>query len=237
MSSRRLPEPSLTDEERKLVDDAQGLVDRVVRKMLARGGVLQESDLRSLGNAGLIQAARAYDASLGVPFESFAKYRVEGAILDGLRDENRHMRLGRAVRAASRKHLSFRNDPSDVMKDTDDTTRAHLLQFAELHALAMLEGLVSEASCGMAADADLAARESHARAIAALESATSGLNARDRQILDLYYRQNKELKEIAEIVGVSYASIRRYHSGVIARLNAQLRGRGVHEAPSPEGRI
>jgi len=42
-------------------------------------------DLKQAGMFGLIQAARRFDASRGVPFESFARTRIVGSIQDELR--------------------------------------------------------------------------------------------------------------------------------------------------------
>src|SRR6185437_7009836 len=43
-------------------------------------------DLISVGVLGLIDAAGRYKASTGVPFDAFARRRVQGAMLDALRD-------------------------------------------------------------------------------------------------------------------------------------------------------
>lgn len=50
--------------------------------------------------------------------------------------------------------------------------------------------------------------------------------------LELHCGREKELKEVATELGVSYATVRRYHAGVIGRLAARLRAAGVHEAPA-----
>jgi RNA polymerase sigma factor for flagellar operon FliA len=236
---RLVPPEPLTPEQKALVEGTADLVTRVLRKFFAKWGtsILGEAELRSLGYAGLIKAAQNYDAALGVPFEIFARYRVEGAMLDGLRDEDRHRKLALAVRSSSKTFSAQLGDPSNLMKDTDEDTRAHLQQIADMNAASMMEGMISEASRGGVGEMDHAERQTYAVAMAALDAARSNLSERDRQILDLYYREGKELKEIAEIIGVSYASVRRYHTGVMSRLAAQLRGKGVHEAPSPDGRV
>ena len=42
-------------------------------------------ELVALANAGLAEAASRFDAARGVRFSTFAWYRVNGAIIDGLR--------------------------------------------------------------------------------------------------------------------------------------------------------
>src|SRR5262249_3784012 len=48
-------------------------------------GHVEYDELVALGNAGLAQAARRFDPSRGVPFPAFAWYRVQGAVIDGMR--------------------------------------------------------------------------------------------------------------------------------------------------------
>ncbi len=43
-------------------------------------------DLVHAGVIGLIEAVRSFDASKSVPFKSYAKFRIRGAILDSLRE-------------------------------------------------------------------------------------------------------------------------------------------------------
>src|ERR1700723_1354914 len=43
-------------------------------------------DLVSAGVIGLIEAVRSYDSGKSVPFKSFAKFRIRGAILYNLRE-------------------------------------------------------------------------------------------------------------------------------------------------------
>jgi RNA polymerase sigma factor for flagellar operon FliA len=48
-------------------------------------GLVSFDELRALANAGLTEAAERYDPARGATFTTFAWYRIQGAILDGLR--------------------------------------------------------------------------------------------------------------------------------------------------------
>ena len=77
--------PSVRGARRRLVEQHVDLVDqlaRSVRKDLE--AALPPDDLRSFGFEALVRAARTWDARQGVPFGAYARYRVRGAILDGL---------------------------------------------------------------------------------------------------------------------------------------------------------
>ncbi len=69
-----------------LVTSHMSLVGHIVRESMGRlPGHVNRDDLTSAGLAALVQAARSYDASRGVPFTRYASTRVRGAIIDELR--------------------------------------------------------------------------------------------------------------------------------------------------------
>ena len=51
----------------------------------ARAGTVTLDDLRSFGREGLLQAARTFDPTRGVPFRRWANLRIKGAMIDGVR--------------------------------------------------------------------------------------------------------------------------------------------------------
>ncbi len=57
-------------------------------------------DLIQTGTLGLIDAVRRYDASKGIPFPAYARYRIRGAILDSLRSLDWATRSQRTQRKA-----------------------------------------------------------------------------------------------------------------------------------------
>src|SRR5919201_2912614 len=59
------------------------LAQRLAHRLPAQ---VEVSELISVGLLGLIDAASRYKPSLGVPFDAFARRRVQGAMLDSLRD-------------------------------------------------------------------------------------------------------------------------------------------------------
>jgi RNA polymerase sigma factor for flagellar operon FliA len=68
------------------LEDPLAWVESVARQVARRTGAWGELDeLVGLGAQGLVDAERRFDASRGVPFAAYARPRVEGAMLDGLR--------------------------------------------------------------------------------------------------------------------------------------------------------
>src|SRR5262245_17063244 len=73
-------------EELSRFEGALDLVDAIARRIAREiGGAAELDELLSFGREGLLDAARKFDASRGVPFRGYASFRVRGAILDGVR--------------------------------------------------------------------------------------------------------------------------------------------------------
>jgi RNA polymerase sigma factor for flagellar operon FliA len=69
-----------------LVTSHMQLVSHIVRESMGRlPGHVNRDDLTSAGLTALVQAARSYDETRGVPFTRYAATRVRGAIIDELR--------------------------------------------------------------------------------------------------------------------------------------------------------
>jgi len=70
----------------ELITSHMPLVGHIVRETMGRvPSHVSRDDLTSAGLTALVQAAQAYDAERGVPFERYAATRIRGAILDELR--------------------------------------------------------------------------------------------------------------------------------------------------------
>ena len=80
-------EESSNEQRDRLVMEHIGLVKTLAQRLAQRlPSQVELSDLVSVGVLGLIDAAARYKPTLGVPFDAFARRRVQGAMLDSLRD-------------------------------------------------------------------------------------------------------------------------------------------------------
>jgi RNA polymerase sigma factor for flagellar operon FliA len=64
------------------VDLVKAMACRLRRRLPSQ---VEMSELVSVGVLGLIDAATRYQPTLGVPFDAFARRRIQGAMLDALR--------------------------------------------------------------------------------------------------------------------------------------------------------
>lgn len=233
MSVARLsPEPTLTPAQRALIASAGRIVEQAAQRLLPRArGRLDRAELVALGQDGLIEAARSFDPSQGVPFGGYAAFRVRGAILDGMR---RHVsearRLLLAARSAGAEYASQIRPTGSVLSDSDAESRAKLSAFSD-GVVASMFAVLAGAGAKPAADELFIAREARARAMDALERATQSLPEREQRLIHLHYHEARSLREVADELGVAHSTARKYHVSAIDHLAKSLRALGVKQRP------
>lgn len=204
-------------------------------------GLITLEECITLGGMGLTEAARTYRDELGL-FTDFARRRVDGAILDGVRAEASHARASRAAHRSAAHLLSeYRDDFSAVGHDHAEISRRFEKMSDDVLTAAFL-GAVEEAkrgSGGLGGEGEgeegVILREEHARVLALLDATTAKLPSMQRQILALVYRDQRPMTELSEVLGISYATVRRHHEAALAGLRKRLEALGVMRSPTPRG--
>jgi RNA polymerase sigma factor (sigma-70 family) len=199
-------------------------------------GLITLDECIDLGSIGLTEAARTYRDELGL-FTDYARRRVDGAILDGVRAEAPHAKASRAAHRAAARLLSvYRDDFNAIGHEPAELSRRFEKMSDDVLTAAFL-GAVEEAKLapGGADQGEeiVIRREEHARALAMLEAATEKLPSMQRQILALVYRERRPMTELTEVLGVSYATVRRHHDAALSGLRKRLEALGVMRAPTP----
>src|SRR4029453_5658825 len=87
-SAMRMTAPPPVESDRNtLVIAHVGLVKAMAHRLAQRlPAQVEMNELISVGVIGLIDAADRYKPAMGVPFDAFARRRVQGAMLDALRE-------------------------------------------------------------------------------------------------------------------------------------------------------
>ena len=86
MLSMMPPVPPL-DDRSQLIRENMPLVELVVQRMVPQvPSFMTKEDMTSAAMVGLIDAANKFDPSKGVKFNTFAEYRVRGALFDEIED-------------------------------------------------------------------------------------------------------------------------------------------------------
>jgi RNA polymerase sigma factor FliA len=193
------------------LDDPLAWIESVARQVARRTGAWGElDDLVGLGAQGFVDAERRFDASRGVPFAAYARSRVEGAMLDGLRaSAAQHHSVPRAAREAG--------EAGDRFRARFASARAEGLLAATLEDG---DGAVVTAPADEAPEAIALCRELRrllARAVAELPEA--------EQVLVLRHGLGEEpLCEVAAGIGLGAERGRVLYQRALLRLRSRLRG-------------
>ncbi len=189
-------------------------------------------DLVQAGVFGLADAVERFDPERCPRFESYAAQRIRGAILDELRAQDW---VPRTVRGRARE-LDRARDllearlgrlPSDrevaadlgvALRDVRAASRH--VQLVSVEALDETGGLSDVLVDDTAADPVTVVQ--HREAVRQLSRAVAELGERDRDVIRLYYVENRTLAEIGRVLGVTESRVCQLHSRLVARLRTRL---------------
>jgi RNA polymerase sigma factor for flagellar operon FliA len=215
--------------------DLVDIIARQVRRSLGPG--VEIDDLVSYGREGLLDAARRFDGTRGVPFRAYANFRVRGSVVDGVRATARlprrvHERL-RALDDANRVSESAAEDtlgappPPGTPADAERALAAHLAAMATAVAV----GLVAEAAHGeegelTSVDAGSSPEEALGKAelLARVRTAIETLPREEAELVRRHYLEGERFDRVAADLGLSKSWASRLHTRAIGRLTKRLRG-------------
>jgi RNA polymerase sigma factor for flagellar operon FliA len=219
---------SLVRRYRALADQLTSVIQARVPRSVDRG------DLHSAAMLGLFQAAQAWEPDRSVSFETFARHRIRGALLDELRNRDwasrRSRTLSRNVSAAHDELTSMLGRcPTDgeiagrlgVSVESIATNQRHIHMASlrssdELHDEA--RGVVSVAADGP--EAVLEQREQSAY----LHDAVALLPDRLRRVIVGYYVEEQPMAALADELGVTESRVSQMRAEAVRILRAALSG-------------
>jgi len=222
----------------KLVESHLELSRRAAGTIYPRvRGYIEFEELVSLANAGLAEAASRYDPARGASFATFAWYRVQGSIVDGLR---RATTLPRrtwaklvALRAAS-DYLENRGEREAAGAQRGGAPASGAAALAALREsmsairtmyLTSLEAMRDEQGFDPSGEAAPPAEQLDAGRLAArLRAAIDRLPERERALMKKHYWEGKNLLEAGAELGISKSWASRLHAQAIERLRAIVDG-------------
>ena len=186
-------------------------------------------ELVSLGQVGLISAARQYEPGRGVAFATFAYYRIRGAIFDGLRQLT-------GLPPSVRRQVARLGGENEVAETTAETSEASddpeflAKQFetaiGRLGAVFLLSsgaGGEDEGTALEPADERSAADEAETRESAALvRKALEQLSEDQRELMRMLYFEQRSMTEVAQLLKKNKSTISRRHAEAIDVLRAML---------------
>ncbi|TAK91789.1 MAG: RNA polymerase sigma factor FliA [Burkholderiaceae bacterium] len=216
------------------------LVRRMAHHMLAKlPASVQLDDLIQAGLIGLMDAIGRFEEGQGAQFETYATQRIRGAMLDELRHGDW---LPRGLRKTQRQIESamhklehrFGRAPSEgeVAKELGVPLPQYqeMLQEAKGYQLIYFDQTDEDEGGDNYLDRNISDTESNpierisdARFRAAVIKAIDNLPEREKLLMGLYYEQELNFREIAEVLGVTESRVCQLHSQAVARLRTKLR--------------
>ena len=221
-----------------LVERYLPLVDYIIQRFaFSLPKTVDKDDIRSLAYEGLLDAFDKFNIERDLKFETYATWRIKGAVIDGLRTRDW---LPRSIRDKVKKiekayiELEQQNNASV----TDEEVSAYLgITKAELNktvAEAALSSMVSidepdynendpSGKYNTLEDSQAASPEKHLTEQAVKESLAQAIDRlpdKEKLVVSLCYFEELKLTEIAEVLSVSVSRVSQLHSKAILRLRA-----------------
>jgi RNA polymerase sigma factor for flagellar operon FliA len=197
-------------------------------------------DLISCGNIGLLEALESFNPQLNIRFESFAKFRIRGAMLDELRHRDW---IPRSVRSTLRKidnvHRKLASELDHLPDDKEMAAalEVSLEEYYDMMTYLQPAGFVSyedlsgsrfddrsvldflEDRKSAHPDFELQIKQLKNQIIGALEVLTQ----EEQMVMALYYYEGLTFNEIGEILKVSESRVSQIHGKTLLRLNLRLK--------------
>ncbi|HME43848.1 MAG TPA: FliA/WhiG family RNA polymerase sigma factor [Syntrophorhabdales bacterium] len=231
------------DEREKVIEEFLPIIKHLAFKV-SRGfdddGITE--DLISSGVLGLLEAMEKFDPNRGIKLNTFAYLRIRGAMIDELRKRDwfprsartKAKKLEEVIRKLEKQLGRYprEEEVAEELKIDIDEYLAMLKDFGSLSILSIED--ISEVS-GMDRDGIIkyvieegASPEKCAEMReleALLGREIDRLPEKQRLVLSLYYYEDMNMKEIAEVLGITEARISQIHSQAVLSLRTFLNKR------------
>ena len=184
------------------------------------------NDLISIGIEEMVKLSRKYDTEINDSFWGYAKKRVYGSMLDHLRSldvvSRNNRRLIKAIDVEITKHLA---------EDGAEPNNAMLaIKLGESEAKIREARSAAEISTSVPLNEQLITKGEQSvedrvekdQMIEAVKSIVCDLNTREQTIIQLYYFEELNLKEISEILDISESRISQLHKKLMKQIRNKL---------------
>ncbi|KGX93148.1 RNA polymerase sigma factor SigD [Pontibacillus halophilus JSM 076056 = DSM 19796] len=198
---------------------------------------VSKEDIKSLGLVGLYDALKKFDLNRDLKFDTYASFRIRGAIMDGLRKEDW---LPRSVRDKSKKveqtaeqlEQTLRRAPTSEEIAHELGMEPHEVETAIKDSLFANVLSIEEKAKDQSEDhkegigysipdsyiptplSQLEQQENYEE----LEAGIKQLNEKEQLVISLFYNEELTLTEIGHILGLTTSRISQIHSRALFKL-------------------
>jgi RNA polymerase sigma factor for flagellar operon FliA len=235
--------------KQSLIEQYVPLVEFVVNRFMKNmPRNVSRDDLIGYGTIGLIDAIDKFDHERGLQFETYASWRIRGAIIDGLRQVDW---VPRSVREKAKTvEEAYQKLEQTYLRSV---TEAEISEYLNLSAEEFRQ-MMQDISFTSVTSFDDPIREEEAETRLSLivdekaknpestvnefflkeqlAKAIDKLTEKERTVVSLFYYEQLSLSEIAEVMSLSPSRISQLHSKAIMRLRGSL-GRWKQQLMQP----
>lgn len=210
---------------------ATSIANRVVKSLSLN---CEYEDILCSARLGLLEASKRFDEKQNVDFRTFAYYRIKGAIYDGLRKSGwlpRSVYSRLKFEEASNEYLQYMSETGhtpqaatpDAVPEKDISDTVNTLASIYVISLDANEDLDIEDTN----HENLENRAEFHQIRAHMRDAIATLPPKEKQLIMMYYFQNKTLEEAGEKLGLSKSWVSRMHARALDLLLKRVKSLSV----------
>ncbi len=222
-----------TDDKAQLINDNLDVVKKIAFYYVGRvGKVVEVEDLLQLGMVGLIEAAHNYTPQENVSFVNYARLRIKGAIVDYLRKSSnlcrgtiRRKQDYEKARRKLEKGLSREPEAHEVATELNVELNEILSwqhDFAASPHQSLEEASEAYGDFLFATDKSVEEKIFNGQLKGILRNKLEELNEQQLMVLQLYYVEELNVYEIAEVLSVSTGRVSQIKSAAITKLKTLI---------------
>ncbi len=237
----RKPRKISKKERDRLIEQYAPMIKHLALRIAMRlPSHIELDDLINSGVIGLMDAIVKFDPDKGVRFETYAEFRIRGAILDELRAQDwvsrsvrqkanqlsrtyaeLEQRLGRAATDEEvMEELGL--DRDSFYKLVDRVRSISLINWDDITGREKLDGTTGEIPSDFWKGTDPFRDLNIRRVRQVLQSAIEALPEKERIVVSLYYYADLNMKEIGEVLDITESRISQIHTKAILRLRGRI---------------
>ena len=216
-----------------LIQDNLDLVKKIAWQLHGRvQNIVEVEDLIQQGMEGLVHAAQKYSPKEGVNFSQYAQLRIRGSIIDFLRKNSN------LCRTTIKKKQEFERSKLDLEKKLNrQATEQELIEFLgisddefnywkkafEANVVQSLDTAYNEYSILFASKDDNPESSLQNKELKnQIKEALGVLNQREALVAQLYYVEELNVYEIAEVLEISTGRISQIKKSIIGKLRNEI---------------
>lgn len=223
-----------TETERHLAF-VKKIADKIKRQI---NPPLEVDELVSYGFIGIKQALGRFDASVNVKFETFAYYRIRGAMIEGISKQchlSRHMARKLQLTQKSNEYMEGASADMEGKSDSSEAANASMLagiirDLTCVHTMVsttIRRGIDNETLEVEFIDEAAASRHEEAVKSSEIRELLEKLTPEQTELMKLYYYHDMTLEEAGKKLGVTKSWACKLHNAAIKKLRLMMEQRGM----------